>query len=156
MSMDVTNKSNEAFNFTSALHTYFKVDDVEKIAIRSLKVRNYSYLEFQINFIFEYWNFWIWFETNFVLKTSINSLSPQNLEYLDKVKQQKEKEHRDEVVIRSETDSVYQSAPDHVTLIDGETKVSITKHNFTDYVVWNPYKEKAASIADMGPDDWKV
>jgi glucose-6-phosphate 1-epimerase len=116
LSMDVTNKSNEGITFTSALHTYFKVDDVEKVAIRSLK----------------------------------------NLEYLDKVTQKKEKEHRDEVTISSETDSVYHSAPDHVTIIDGETKISITKHNFSDYVIWNPHKEKCTTIADMGTDDWKT
>lgn len=40
--MDVTNKSNEGITFTSALHTYFKVDDVDKIALRSLKVRKYT------------------------------------------------------------------------------------------------------------------
>jgi hypothetical protein len=85
-----------------------------------------------------------------------NALYEQNLEYLDKVTQKKEKEHRDEVTISSETDSVYHSAPDHVTIIDGETKISITKHNFSDYVIWNPHKEKCTTIADMGTDDWKV
>jgi glucose-6-phosphate 1-epimerase len=52
-----------------------------------------------------------------------------------------------------ETDRVYATANDCV-VINGARRVRITKRGSGSTVVWNPWIEKAARMADFGDDEW--
>lgn len=70
-----------------------------------------------------------------------------------------EVEAGDTVTVGSaEVDRVYLDVPSTVTLSRGGTPggaVRMRTKNFPDAVVWNPYKAKAASLADMPDDGWE-
>lgn len=59
--------------------------------------------------------------------------------------------------ITSETDRVYQGLDPAVPIVisssDGKPLFSVTRESLTDVVVWNPWVEKAKSMADFGPDE---
>lgn len=65
-------------------------------------------------------------------------------------------ETREEVGFDRWVDRVYRDAPDSVELLDraGGRSVSVTRDNFRDIVVWNPWSEGSAALADLGPDDY--
>lgn len=81
----------------------------------------------------------------------------KGLQYVDKVDGGKRAtEERDLVTIASTVDRVYEkTGSEHVisNVAAGRTVVLI-KENLPDTVVWNPWKEKAAAMADMGNDDY--
>ena len=60
-----------------------------------------------------------------------------------------------ELRLRSETDRVYESAA-ACMIVDalGERSLRIEKSSSQNTVVWNPWAEKSAQIADMGSDAW--
>ncbi|EKG12874.1 Aldose 1-epimerase [Macrophomina phaseolina MS6] len=59
------------------------------------------------------------------------------------------------LTITGETDRVYSAIPQNTTsVIAGDKpRFDVVRDNLPDTVVWNPWKEKAASMADFGPDD---
>jgi len=61
------------------------------------------------------------------------------------------------VTITGETDRVYTPVAEPtspVTIAEGgKTLYSIRRDNLGDVVVWNPWSDKAASIADFAPKD---
>jgi glucose-6-phosphate 1-epimerase len=64
------------------------------------------------------------------------------------------------VTITGETDRVYTPAKgpsEPVCVIEsGKTTFSVVRDNLADVVVWNPWVDKAAGMADFGPKDgWK-
>jgi len=65
-------------------------------------------------------------------------------------------ETREEVVIDRFTDRVYRDAPETVELHDRARgrRVLITRDNFRDVVVWNPWSEKTPGLTDFAPDDY--
>ncbi len=76
--------------------------------------------------------------------------------YIDKVDSAALKtETAPTTTITSETDRVYTPADDAaVTLLEGGTpRVRVTRDNLSNVVVWNPWAEKAAALADFAPDD---
>uniref|UniRef100_A0A7R9VDK3 glucose-6-phosphate 1-epimerase n=1 Tax=Chlamydomonas euryale TaxID=1486919 RepID=A0A7R9VDK3_9CHLO len=78
--------------------------------------------------------------------------------YLDNLKGQAEAvDHAEHVDFSGEVDRVYVAAPDSITITDGAAgrAFQITKHGFPDAVVWNPWIEKAASMADFGDEEYK-
>jgi len=115
----VRNTGDKEFDFTSLLHTYIRLDNVDNATVSNLV----------------------------------------NLEYTDKVKQGiLVKENNELVKITGETDRVYYTTPNTHTIITGnENKLNIVieKDNFPETVVWNPWIEKAKSMADFGDDEYK-
>ncbi len=59
--------------------------------------------------------------------------------------------------IRSETDRVYMAGPREVGIACamGSSSTSIEAHGFGDWVVWNPWRNGTAALADMEPDDYR-
>lgn len=94
-------------------------------------------------------------------KQDINSVTITGLDgasYIDKVDAKKEKKEQSaEVKIAGETDRVYTppggpSAPVEIKE-GGKTVFSVVRDNLNDVVVWNPWAEKAAAMADFAPKD---
>lgn len=78
--------------------------------------------------------------------------------YIDKVDGAKTKTQSEgRLTITGETDRVYTPVGgprDAVNVIEsGETTFSVTRDNLSNVVVWNPWADKAASMADFAPDD---
>lgn len=89
--------------------------------------------------------------------TKIQVTGLDGAEYIDKVDALKVKKQSSNVTITGETDRVYTPAAEPtapVTIAEGgKTLYSIVRDNLGDVVVWNPWSDKAASIADFAPKD---
>ncbi|PSR80392.1 galactose mutarotase-like domain-containing protein [Coniella lustricola] len=90
----------------------------------------------------------------------INNVAVEGLEdskYIDKVDGASTKTQSSSITITGETDRVYTPAKgpsEPVVVTEGGKKaLSVVRDNFTDLVVWNPWTEKAASMADFAPKD---
>jgi glucose-6-phosphate 1-epimerase len=59
--------------------------------------------------------------------------------------------------LSKETDSVYLSTPETLTLHDPnwQRRIVIGKPGAASTIVWNPWPEKAAAIADLGAANWR-
>lgn len=78
------------------------------------------------------------------------------VKYLDRAPGGSDAIQDGDISIRSETDRIYVSAPDEADIEDrtlGRT-IKVVKEGATDVVVWNPWIEKAARLADMDDDDF--
>ncbi|KAJ5622355.1 Aldose 1-/Glucose-6-phosphate 1-epimerase [Penicillium herquei] len=92
----------------------------------------------------------------------ISAIRVKNLEsktYVDKTRNAtSHTEASPALAITEETDRIYQSLDPTVPIIvssavDDAPLFSITREALTDVVVWNPWIEKAKSMADFGPDE---
>lgn len=65
-------------------------------------------------------------------------------------------EEADEVRLDGETDRIYTSGPRQVAVSSavGSSSTVIAADGFGDWVVWNPWLEGSASLADMDPEDY--
>ncbi|HLV04120.1 D-hexose-6-phosphate mutarotase [uncultured Georgenia sp.] len=62
---------------------------------------------------------------------------------------------RGEVTFTGETDRVYLSAADVIVRDEGAARsIGVTKEGSANTVVWNPWVDKAAAMADFGDDEW--
>lgn len=59
-----------------------------------------------------------------------------------------------ELHIEGEIDRIYADVTAQLQLHDGVRRLKVDKSGFKDVVVWNPGREKAASLADMAPTDF--
>lgn len=59
------------------------------------------------------------------------------------------------VHITEETDRIYRDATRPLTLRERGHELAIRAEGFPDVVVWNPWVEKCAALADMGPLDFR-
>ncbi|KAL9084947.1 MAG: hypothetical protein Q9165_007813 [Trypethelium subeluteriae] len=117
--LNVRNEGKVAFEFQMLLHTYFRVKDVSRVAVKGLT----------------------------------------GVTYIDKVlNAQTATESNSAVRITGETDRVYQSIPQDTTSIveADQPRYDVVRDNLEDTVVWNPWKEKAASIGDFEPKNGYV
>jgi glucose-6-phosphate 1-epimerase len=59
--------------------------------------------------------------------------------------------------LTQETDRVYLDVPDRLTVSDPDwgRRVVIDKSGAASTIVWNPWPEKAAAMADLGTDNWR-
>ncbi|KAK2174401.1 hypothetical protein NP493_802g03027 [Ridgeia piscesae] len=90
-----------------------------------------------------------------VRTVTISSL--KGLTYTDKVKDDaKDVEQRDLVSIQENVDRVYIDTPTEHAIGNtaGGKTLLLQKYNLPDTVVWNPWQEKAAAMADLGDDDY--
>ena len=76
--------------------------------------------------------------------------------YLDKTDSNRKKIQHGEIVIVSETDRVYLNTRDAIELEDPVLyrRIRVTKENSLTTVVWNPWVQKAHSLADLADDEW--
>lgn len=79
------------------------------------------------------------------------------VKYLDNLQAQKEEvEGAEAITFTGELDRVYVGAPDVLTIVDeaGGRSIELTKSGFPDAVVWNPWVDKAAKMADFGDSEY--
>lgn len=117
ITLRVENTGSTAFRFTSALHTYFRVEDVAGVELHGLK--GFEYVDFLNQ-----------------RRTALESRSP--------------------ILISGPIDRAYRDSPQLLELSSKKNNVrySITKEGFSDTVVWNPWIEGAAKIADLLPEEY--
>jgi glucose-6-phosphate 1-epimerase len=67
-----------------------------------------------------------------------------------------EREQHGELTFAGETDAVFRTS-DPVTVVDRALgrRLVVTTDGAGNVVVWNPWEDKAAAVADIGPGDWR-
>ncbi|MEO7104450.1 MAG: D-hexose-6-phosphate mutarotase [Gemmatimonadaceae bacterium] len=96
-----------------------------------------------------------YFAVTAVQQAAVEGLS--GLVYVDKVAGGTRCVEEDaDLHIHGETDRIYVSGPRQVSLSSavGSSSTVIGADGFGDWVVWNPWRELSASLADMEPDDY--
>lgn len=78
------------------------------------------------------------------------------LVYLDKTDGFHQKSQAGDISLTQETDRIYLNARAAVDVVDASLKRSIRteKANSATTVVWNPWSEQAAKLADLGSEEW--
>jgi glucose-6-phosphate 1-epimerase len=90
-----------------------------------------------------------------VQKVSIEGLG--GTEYIDKVDGNKRKKQTEDVLrLTGRTDRPYLNTTATCVLRDevGARRITVAKSGSKSTVVWNPWKESTANMADMEPDGW--
>lgn len=76
--------------------------------------------------------------------------------YIDKITGDgPKKDTGTQLLIEGETDRIYQNATRPLLLKAGNLTVGLQADGFPDVVIWNPWVEGCARLADMAPDGWK-
>jgi glucose-6-phosphate 1-epimerase len=77
--------------------------------------------------------------------------------YLDNTESNREKTQQGDVVITKQTDNAYLDAEHPIELLDGKMhrRISTAKEHSRTTVVWNPWREGAKSLSDLGDDEWQ-
>jgi glucose-6-phosphate 1-epimerase len=116
MELTATNIGTNAFRFEEALHTYFRVGDVERVRVRGLN----------------------------------------GVAYLDNMDGNREKIQTGELTLSGPIDYAYLNAIGPAEVLDSlcVRKLLIQKENSATTVVWNPWRQGAAHMADLGDDEW--
>ncbi|MEL6930257.1 MAG: D-hexose-6-phosphate mutarotase [Cyanobacteria bacterium J06600_6] len=111
------NTGSTAFDLTQALHTYFKVGDINQVSVLGL----------------------------------------ENKEYLDKVDGGKQKTQTGNITFSTECDRIYLDVPSKLTVVDESLKrqIVVTAANSKTAIVWNPWADIAANMADLGDLDYQ-
>lgn len=95
-----------------------------------------------------------YFSISDIAQVKISGL--EGLKYEDNAKGGALGEQVEEVLmIPGEIDRVYLDAPEELLIIDGATQISVEKAGFPDAVIWNIGEEKAPTIKDMSPGDFR-
>jgi glucose-6-phosphate 1-epimerase len=113
----VTNTGQTSFSFEEALHSYFRVSEIEDVRIRGL----------------------------------------DQVTYLDNVDGNRAKTQSGDVIFTAKMDNAYVDVHGAAELLDETWGRSIRteKDNSATTVVWNPWRDGAASLADLGDDEWR-
>lgn len=79
-----------------------------------------------------------------------------NVPFLDNTDSNKRKTQHGEVAIASPTDSAYLDTTSDVDLLDPQMsrRIRLHKQNSLTTVVWNPWREGAAALRDLGDGEW--
>lgn len=106
-----------AFSITQALHTYFKVGDIQQVKVIGL----------------------------------------DNLEYIDKPDGGAKKIQKSAVTFASEVDRIYTNVANKLVIEDAALgrKILISSTGSKTAVVWNPWVEISAKMADLESEDYK-
>jgi len=77
--------------------------------------------------------------------------------FLDNTDSNKEKPQVGHLVLTAQTDSAYMNTGNAVDLLDRamQRHIRLTKDNSLTTVVWNPWREGAAGLKDLGDGEWK-
>jgi glucose-6-phosphate 1-epimerase len=116
MELIVTNTGSAPFKFEEALHTYFKVDDVQKVRVAGL----------------------------------------DGTAYLDNVDANQQKLQLGDLTLQGPTDNAYINTEAPAVIVDPalDRIVRTEKTDSQTTIVWNPWSQGAASLADLGNDEW--
>jgi glucose-6-phosphate 1-epimerase len=117
MELTVTNTGSAAFRFEEALHTYFRVADVEQVEVRGL----------------------------------------EGVAFLDNVDGNRRKVQADGLRLSGPLDNAYIESPGAVEIADNVLgrAVRTAKGNSSTTIVWNPWRQGAAKLSDLGGEEWK-
>ena len=76
--------------------------------------------------------------------------------FLDNTDSNKEKTQRGDVAVAAQTDSAYLNTRNPVELSDPakQRRIRLVKTNSLNTVVWNPWREKASGLPDLGAGEW--
>jgi glucose-6-phosphate 1-epimerase len=79
-----------------------------------------------------------------------------SVRFLDNTDSNKAKLQRGDVVIASQTDNAYLDTRSTIDLLDSgmRRRIRLTKANSMTTVVWNPWREGAAGLRDLGDGEW--
>ncbi|KAF9103626.1 hypothetical protein BGX27_010495 [Mortierella sp. AM989] len=88
-------------------------------------------------------------------ESKVRVIGLSGVDYADKVLQTSAKQEG-EVTIKGEVDRVYANvqSPDLQILYGGEGGVKLHRNGLGDIVVWNPWVEKSAGMADFGNEEY--
>jgi glucose-6-phosphate 1-epimerase len=117
MELTVTNTGSTSLRFEEALHTYFRVGQVQSVRVRGL----------------------------------------DNVAYLDNNDGNREEVQSGDLVIASPTDYAFLNTHGPADLVDAalERTIRTEKINSATTVVWNPWRQGAAALADFGDEEWQ-
>lgn len=117
LELKMENRGSSELRFQEALHTYFKVRDVEKCRVSGL----------------------------------------DGVRYLDNRDDNKEKVQRGNLVLSKMTDNAYLDATGAVEILDAAAgrRLVTEKSGSVSTIVWNPWSDGAARLADFGDDEWR-
>lgn len=117
LELTVMNTGPTPFIFEEALHTYFRVSDVENVSVRGL----------------------------------------DQVSFLDNIDGNRKKTQAGDVILLGKTDNAYIDVHGAAELMDPARRRTLRteKGNSATTVVWNPWQEGAASLADLGDDEWR-
>lgn len=89
-----------------------------------------------------------------ISKTSIEGLD--NIHYFDKTDDNEEKIQHGPLTFSNETDRVYVDTAGDIEIVDPvlRRRITVSKQNSLTTVLWNPWWEKARTIADLGETAW--
>ncbi len=90
--------------------------------------------------------------------SDIDNVSIQGLEnrtYYDSLKERTFMQKGD-ILIQEELDRVYVNPSETITLLDGDTKVTLCHEGSNSLVVWNPWIEKSKKMSDMTEDGYRT
>ena len=119
MTLVMVNKGDKPVTIGCALHTYFAISDINKVAITGLDKA--PYLDFRVGAPQKYGNI-----------------------------------QEGDVKVTSEIDNVYFPAPGSTEIVDpGWGRIiTVEKSGSDTIVIWNPWKEKATTMADYAPEEY--
>lgn len=141
--VNVRNEGQQPFEFQTLMHTYLRVPVRQLLQLSFCNLHEISLLLI-----------WLLLCEQEITKTSVTGLL--GVSYTDKVLDASTHTQSEaNLTITGETDRVYSSIPQNTTsvLVDEKPRFDVVRDNLPDTVVWNPWKEKAAAMADFGPDD---
>ncbi|MWN89205.1 D-hexose-6-phosphate mutarotase [Gilliamella sp. Pra-s65] len=113
-SCEVTLSCSADFDVTSALHTYFGIDNIDHVVVKGLG------------------------DT-----------------YQERLAVENKPVTVGELTFNQEVDRIYTDVGNRITITDGARTIQLTNTNVSDVVTWNPWINKAKSMADFGNDEYK-
>lgn len=93
-----------------------------------------------------------YFNVDDVRNTTLSGLDGKD--YLDKTASFNRKTQIGNVTVNTEVDRIYLDTPDTLVIDDSKRKVIISKQGSLSTVVWNPWKEVANKMGDLGKDGY--
>jgi D-hexose-6-phosphate mutarotase len=77
--------------------------------------------------------------------------------FLDNTDSNKERTQLGDLAIASQTDNAYMNTQNAVELLDTKMcrRIRLRKSNSFTTVVWNPWRDKASELRDLGDGEWR-
>lgn len=97
-----------------------------------------------------------YFKVGDVLQAQVLGLDDKT--FLDNRDGNREKQQPGELVLIKQTDNAYRNTTGPVEIIDQilARRLRTEKKNSDSTIVWNPWSDGAAGMADLGPDEWQT
>lgn len=117
LALKMHNTGPDAIQFQEALHTYFKVGDVQQAVVKGLG----------------------------------------GVRFLDNRDHNREKQQNGDLALTKQTDNAYLDATGPVEILDPALGRTLTtqKRDSNSSIVWNPWSDGAAALADFGDQEWR-